>query len=272
MDDRSATTVTPADPAATDRTHPRAVTRARVVVVMPAYNAELTVERTLRDIPAGVADEVILVDDCSRDRTVEVARALGLTVITHDRNTGYGGNQKTCYRAALEHGADIVVMLHPDYQYDSRVIPHVVGFVRLGICDVMFGSRIRTRKEALAGGMPLLKYVLNRLLTLCMNVVLGQNLGECHSGFRVYSRAVLETIVFERNSDDFAFDAELLAQAVYHGFRLGDAPMPVRYFSEASSIGFRDGAIYTLKIFRVLAAYVGQRMRLRQSPLFLRKR
>ena len=166
----------------------------RVIVVMPAYNAALTVERTVRDIPPGVADEVILVDDASRDRTVDIARALGLTVIEHERNLGYGGNQKTCYRAALERGADIVIMLHPDYQYDSRAIPYIVGFVRLGICDLMLGSRIRTRREALEGGMPLLKYLMNRVLTLCMNVVLGQNLGDCHSGFRVYRREVLETI------------------------------------------------------------------------------
>ena len=251
---------------------PGAGDRDRVIVVMPAYNAALTVERTVRDIPPGVADEVILVDDASRDRTVDIARALGLTVIEHERNLGYGGNQKTCYRAALERGADIVIMLHPDYQYDSRAIPYIVGFVRLGICDLMLGSRIRTRREALEGGMPLLKYLMNRVLTLCMNVVLGQNLGDCHSGFRVYRREVLEAIPFEHNSDDFGFDAEFLAQAVYHGFRLGDAPMPVRYFAEASTIGFRDGAIYTLKIFRVLAAYLGQRMGLRRSPLFVDER
>jgi len=173
---------------------PGAGDRDRVIVVMPAYNAALTVERTVRDIPPGVADEVILVDDASRDRTVDIARALGLTVIEHERNLGYGGNQKTCYRAALERGADIVIMLHPDYQYDSRAIPYIVGFVRLGICDLMLGSRIRTRREALEGGMPLLKYLMNRVLTLCMNVVLGQNLGDCHSGFRVYRREVLETI------------------------------------------------------------------------------
>ena len=247
---------------------PVAATHDRVIVVMPAYNAARTLQRTVADIPPGIADEVILVDDRSRDRTAEIARDLGLTVIEHAQNRGYGGNQKTCYRAALEHGADIVIMLHPDYQYDSRVIPYVVGFVRLGICDVMLGSRIRTRAEALGGGMPPIKYFMIRALTLCMNVVLGQNLGDCHSGFRVYRRAVLETIPFERNSDDFAFDAELLGQAVYHGFRLGDAPMPVRYFAEASSIGFRDGAVYTLKIFRVLAAYLANRAGLRRSPLF----
>jgi len=236
---------------------------------MPAYGAALTLERTVADIPPGTADEIVLVDDLSRDGTVEVARGLGLTVIEHEENRGYGANQKTCYRAALDRGAEIVVLLHPDYQYDSRVIPHAVGFVQLGICDMMLGSRIRTRTEALRGGMPPVKYFMNRLLTLCMNVVLGQNLGDCHSGFRVYRRAVLETIPFERNSDDFAFDAELLGQAVYHGFRVGDVPIPVRYFAEASSIGFRDGAVYTLKVFRVLLAYVAARLGLRTAPLFV---
>jgi glycosyltransferase involved in cell wall biosynthesis len=235
---------------------------------MPAYNAERTLERTLNDIPGGVADEIILVDDASRDGTVALAERLGLTVIRHDENRGYGGNQKTCYRAALERGADVVVMLHPDFQYDGRLIPHFVGFVRSGICDVMLGARIRTRREALDGGMPRYKYLMNRVLTLLMNVVLGQNLAECHSGFRVYRRRVLETIAFEENSDDFAFDAEFLAQAAFHGFSLGDAPMPVRYFSEASSIGLRDSTVYGLKILRVLAAYVAQRSKLARLRLF----
>jgi glycosyltransferase involved in cell wall biosynthesis len=245
-----------------------AVDSQKVIVVMPAYNAERTLERTLRDIPEGVADEVILVDDASRDGTVALAQHLGLTVIRHERNRGYGGNQKTCYRAALERGADVVVMLHPDFQYDGRLIPYFVGFVAAGICDVMLGARIRTRHEALAGGMPLYKYLMNRVLTLLMNVVLGQNLAECHSGFRVYRRRVLETIAFEANSEDFAFDAEFLAQAAFHGFNLGDAPMPVRYFAEASSIGLRDSAVYGLKILRVLAAFVAQRARLADLRLF----
>jgi len=240
----------------------------KVIVVMPAYNAERTLERTLGDIAPGAADEIILVDDASTDGTVALAERLGLSVVRHEQNRGYGGNQKTCYRTALAHGADIVVMLHPDFQYDGRLIPHFVGFVRTGICDVMLGARIRTRREALEGGMPRYKYLMNRLLTLLMNVVLGQNLAECHSGFRVYRRRVLETIAFEENSDDFAFDAEFLAQAAFHGFKLGDAPMPVRYFPEASSIGFRDSTIYGIKILRVLAAYLLQRARLAQLRLF----
>lgn len=240
----------------------------KVIVVMPAYNAEQTLERTLADIPEGAADEIILVDDASRDGTAALAGRLGLHVVRHERNRGYGGNQKTCYRTALERGADIVVMLHPDYQYDARLVPHFVGFVRTGICDVMLGARIRTRREALDGGMPVYKYAMNRVLTLVMNIVLGQNLAECHSGFRVYRREVLEAIPFELNSEDFGFDAEFLAQAAYHGFRLGDAPMPVRYFPEASSISFRDSTVYGLKILRVLAAYLAQCWGLARIDLF----
>src|SRR5437868_1949584 len=191
----------------------------KVVAVMPAYNAERTLAATLADMPPGSLDEVILVDDGSTDRTVEVAREMGLTVLVHPQNRGYGGNQKTCYREALARGADIVVMIHPDYQYDSRIIPHAVAFIELDICDVVLGSRIRSRGEALRGGMPFWKYVSNRMLTIGENLALGQNLGDFHSGFRVYRRAVLETIPYENNSDDFVFDTQFLAQAVYFGFR-----------------------------------------------------
>src|SRR6516165_7711358 len=210
--------------------------RHKIVAVLPAYNAELTLAATLADVPVGSIDEVILVDDGSKDRTVQVAREMGLTVIEHPCNRGYGGNQKTCYRHALDHGADIVVMIHPDYQYDSRVISHAVGFIELNICDLVVGSRIRSRDEALKGGMPKYKYFSNRILTAIENMALGQNLGDFHSGFRVYRREVLETIPFEGNSDDFVFDTQFLVQAVHFGFRLGDVPVPVRYFPEASSI------------------------------------
>ncbi len=240
----------------------------KVVVVMPAYNAESTVEQTWRDIPEGTVDEVILVDDCSRDRTVEVARALGITVIARDRNGGYGANQKTCYDEALRRGADIVVMVHPDYQYDSRLIPFFTGFVWKGICDVMLGSRIRTRRETLAGGMPVYKYLANRFLTFVENVALGQNLGDFHSGFRVYRRAVLETVPYHLNSDDFVFDSQFLAQAAALGFRIGDAPVPVRYFAEASSIGFRRSLVYGVRTLGVLARYWLHRLRLWRQPLF----
>jgi glycosyltransferase involved in cell wall biosynthesis len=240
----------------------------RIVAVLPAYNAERTLAATVADMPAGCVDEVILVDDGSTDRTVELAQAMGLTVIAHPRNRGYGGNQKTCYAEALRRGADIVVMIHPDYQYDSRVIPHAVGFIELDICDVVLGSRIRSRAEAFRGGMPAYKYIANRLLTVFENVALGQNLGDFHSGFRVYRRAVLERIPFESNSDDFVFDTQFLVQAVRLGFRLGDVPVPVRYFSEASSIGFRRGLRYGLLTLGVVAQYWLDRLGLFRSQRF----
>jgi len=218
----------------------------KIIAVLPAYNAERTLAATLADVPVGAIDEFVLVDDGSTDNTVAVAKQMGLTVIEHPENRGYGGNQKTCYRYALDRGADIVVMIHPDYQYDSRIIPHAVGIIELGICDVVLGSRIRARHEALSCGMPRYKYFANRALTLFENFALGQNLGDFHSGFRVYRRKVLETIPFEKNSDDFVFDTQFLVQAVHFGFRLGDIPVPVRYFDAASSINFRRSLKYGL--------------------------
>lgn len=244
------------------------VSTGRTVVVMPAYNAGATLERTFDDIPRDAVDEIILVDDCSSDDTVEVAERLGLTVIQHEQNQGYGGNQKTCYRTALEHGADFVVMVHPDYQYDCRTLEAVVKFLQLGICDLLLGSRIRTRKEALDGGMPKYKYLANRALTTIENMALGQNIGDCHSGFRAYRRSVLETVPFERNSNDFVFDSEFLAQAVHFGFRIGDVPVPVRYFEEASSISFRRSVTYGTKTLGVLMKFWAYRMGLFRSRLF----
>ncbi|HUQ72637.1 MAG TPA: glycosyltransferase family 2 protein [Planctomycetaceae bacterium] len=251
--------------AALQATRPRP---GKTVAVMPAYKAARTIERTVADIPAGTVDEIIVVDDCSPDDTVEVAKRLGLTVVRHEKNLGYGGNQKTCYRMALDAGADYVVMIHPDYQYDSRLIPVAVEIIRLGICDVVLGSRIRTRAEALAGGMPKYKYVANRCLTLIENVALGQNLGDFHSGFRAYHRSVLETVPWLANSDDFVFDSQFLAQAVHFGFKVGDIPVPVRYFDEASSINFQRSLTYGLRTVQVLGQFWLHRMGLWKSSLF----
>ena len=229
--------------------------RRRVIAVMPAYNAADTLERTVADIPKHCVDDILLVDDASQDNTVEVAYQLGLTVIEHAENRGYGANQKTCYRYALQHGADYIVMIHPDYQYDSRVIPAALQVLELGICDVVLGSRIRTRREALDGGMPRYKYLANRMLTAAENFALGQNVADFHSGFRVYRRQVLETIPFDQNSDDFVFDTQLLVQAVHFEFKLGDIPVPVRYFEEASSINFKRSMKYGRQTLWTLVQY-----------------
>ena len=242
--------------------------KPKVIVVMPAYNAEKTVARTVADIPAGSVDEIILVDDCSKDRTVAIARQLGLTVIQHSENRGYGGNQKTCYQAALKAGADVVVMIHPDYQYDARLVPYLTGLLKDNVCDVVLGNRIRTRQEALHGGMPAYKYLSNRFLTGVENFFMGQNLGEWHSGLRAYTRRVLETIPWERNSDDFVFDCEFLVEAAAFGFRLGDIPVPARYFEEASSINFQRSVRYGLESLKSVLRYHLHRARIWRCPLF----
>jgi glycosyltransferase involved in cell wall biosynthesis len=235
---------------------------------MPAYNAGQTLERVYKDIPQDLVDEVIVVDDKSPDDTAEVARRLPVTLIEHEVNTGYGGNQKTCYRTALEHGADYVIMVHGDYQYDARMIPACLEVMRLGICDVLLGNRIRTRGEALAGGMPRVKYLANRGLTFIENLLSGQNLGEWHSGFRAYRREVLERIPFERNSDDFVFDTQFLVQSIHFGFRVGDVPVPVRYFDEASSIDLKSSAVYAMRSMATFADWYAHRLGLRSSHLF----
>jgi glycosyltransferase involved in cell wall biosynthesis len=219
-------------------------TKQKVIVVLPAYQAEKTLEITVRDIPLSVVDEIILVDDMSNDRTVELAKKFNLIVEQHTHNLGYGANQKTCYQLALRRNADIIVMLHPDYQYDPKLIPHFVDFIQNGYFDVMLGTRIRTRKEALAGGMPRYKYISNRFLTLIENVITGQNLSEWHTGMRAYSRRVLESIDYMKNSDDFVFDSQVLFQIVEKDFRIGEIPVPVRYFPEASSINFSRSLRY----------------------------
>jgi len=240
----------------------------KTVVVMPAYNAARTIGPTVRDIPAGTVDEIIVVDDASKDATADTARRLGLTVVVHDVNRGYGANQKSCYRLALERGADIVVMIHPDYQYDSRLTPHFISFLRDGYFDVMLGSRIRSRREVLAGGMPLYKYIANRFLTIIENVFTGMNLSEWHTGFRAYTRRVLEAIPWENNSDDFVFDSQMLMQCVAGRFRLGELPVPVRYSAESSSINWRRSITYGLSTLAVLGKFVLHTSGVRRSPLF----
>ena len=240
----------------------------RVLVVMPAYNAARTLRETFGDIPADIVQESILVDDASRDDTVAIARALGIRVLEHAKNRGYGGNQKTCYSEALARGAEIVILLHPDYQYDPRLIPMLVLPIRLGIYDIMLGSRVRTRRECLEAGMPLYKYFGNRFLTFVENVCLGQNLSEFHTGFRAYRRGVLERLPWEGFSDDFVFDSQFLVSAIDAGFKIGEIPVPVRYMPEASSIGFRRSVRYGLGTLGVVGLFVAKRLGLGRPAIF----
>lgn len=244
----------------------------KVIAVLPAYNAEKTLEKTIQDIPPGAVQEIILVDDCSTDKTVELARRLGLVTILHENNRGYGGNQKTCYAEALRRGADIVIMIHPDYQYDARLTPFMTGLIAAGVCDVVLGNRIRTRWEALKGGMPLYKYLFNRMLTVMENLATGQNLGEWHSGLRAYSREVLETLRWEKNSDDFVFDQQFLVQAAACKFKLGDIPVAARYFPEASSINFSRSTVYGLSTLVLLLQFALHRSGLWRFPFLTPKR
>lgn len=226
--------------------------KSKVIVVLPAYNAERTLEKTIADVPMDFVDEFVLVDDASKDETVSVAHALQsrlsrpFIIQKHEKNKGYGGNQKTCYKMALELGADIVVMLHPDYQYDPRLIKYFVEFMGDDYFDVMLGSRVRSRKETLGDGMPLYKYIANRALTLWYNIATGYNLSEWHTGMRAYTRKVLESIDFMKFSDDFVFDTEMLFAITGRGYRIGDIPAPCRYFKEASSINLRRSIHYGL--------------------------
>jgi glycosyltransferase involved in cell wall biosynthesis len=239
--------------------------RPKVVIVMPAYNAARTLERTYADIPHDLVDQIILVDDVSRDETVDVARQLGLDVIIHQQNLGYGGNQKTCYDAALAAGADVVVMLHPDYQYDATRIPALIEPILAGRADLMLGSRFLG--DPLAGGMPRWKYVSNRFLTIVENLAFGLRLSEYHTGLRAYSRRLLETIPYRRNSDDFVFDQELIAQVVAARMRrrIAEIAVPTRYFEEASSVGFKRSVVYGLSTLRVVLRYMLHRVGIRRS-------
>jgi glycosyltransferase involved in cell wall biosynthesis len=235
----------------------------KVVVVLPAYNAARTLENTFRQFPKDFRAHFILVDDHSQDRTVEVAKSLNIdTVIKHDSNFGYGANQKTCYREALRQGATIIVMLHPDSQYNPQLVPVFVELIKSRTCDIVLGNRIRSRRDALLGGMPKYKYYANRALTLAANICLGTNLGDFHTGFRVYSRAVLESVSWESNANDFSFDPEFLTKAVLLGFRIGDVPIPCSYPPHASSIDFQNSVVYGFKMLLILLKYLLTRLRM----------
>lgn len=227
-----------------------------IVVVMPAYNAEKTLTRTILDIPKGLVSRIILTDDGSTDHTVSVAKKLGLTVFVHPNNLGYGGNQKTCYWEALKDRPDVVIMLHPDYQYDASRLGELVEPILKKRFDVMIGSRIRTRQEALAGGMPKVKYYLNRIVSTIENIVLGVNLSEHFSGLRAYSRNVLLKVPFQRFSNDYVFDQQFLISAISHGFEIGEIPVPVRYHAQASSIGYIRGIKFLLETGWTLLRFI----------------
>ncbi len=231
------------------------INNKKVVVVLPAYNAGLTLERTYREIPFDIVDDVVLVDDSSKDETIQVADSLGIRhIIRHEQNKGYGGNQKSCYQKALELDADIVIMLHPDYQYTPLLIPSMAHMIGSGLYPVVFGSRILGR-GALKGGMPFYKYVANRFLTFFQNVLLGQKLSEYHTGYRAFSRQVLESIDYEENSDDFIFDNQMIAQIFYKGFEIAEITCPTKYFDEASSISLKRSIMYGLGVVKVSLLY-----------------
>ena len=239
----------------------------KIVVVMPAYNAAKTLERTYREVPLDLVDEIVVTDDASSDDTVRVARELGLRTLVHQKNLGYGGNQKTCYGEALELGADVVVMLHPDYQYPPTLIAPMISMITDGPYDVVLGSRVLGGR-ARAGGMPLYKYASNRFLTAAQNFLCGAKLSEYHTGYRAFSREVLESLPLLENSDDFVFDNQMLAQILYTGFEIGEISCPAAYFDEASSINFRRSVTYGFGVLGVSLQYFLQRRGLARYPIF----
>lgn len=241
----------------------------KLMVVMPAYRAEKTLEMTFSALPHSIVDYVLLVDDASNDNTVNIARSLGIEVHVHEKNSGYGGNQKTCYRLALQSDADIVVMVHPDYQYEPRLVTAMAAMIQSGVYDAVIGSRI-LGGQAIKGGMPLWKYIANRLLTFFENLMLGAKLSEYHSGYRAFSRTLLEQTRWAECSDDFVFDNEMLAQILLGGFRLGEVSVPTKYFDDASSINLPRSITYGVGVLRVSAAGFLHRIGLHHSKLFAR--
>ncbi len=242
----------------------------RIMVIFPAFNAEKTLLMTYEEIPRDIVDHILLVDDGSRDRTVSLARKLNIETFLHDRNYGYGRNQKTCYQEALNRGADIIVMVHPDYQYTPRLITAMASMIAYDVYDVVLGSRI-IGGGALKGGMPAYKYMANRILTAIENMIVGTKLSEFHTGYRAYSREVLESIPFHLNSDDFVFDNEILIQAIFFGFRIGEVSCPTRYFPEASSINFKRSVIYGLGVLKTAFKFRAQKMGLVNLRMFQRR-
>jgi glycosyltransferase involved in cell wall biosynthesis len=246
--------------------------RPRIVVIMPAFNAAKTLEKTHGELPKDIVDRVILVDDASEDDTPQIARRLGLDVVVHMQNKGYGGNQKTCYIEALKADADIIVMVHPDNQYDATRIPDLVRPIIEGRADLVLGSRLLYgRKATLQGGMPIWKYISNRFLTKVENMVFGTHLSEAHTGFRAYSRRLLCTIPFLLNSDDFVFDSEVIAETVAFGFKIAEVPVPTRYFPEASSVNFRRSVIYGLSTLNVARKFLLHKLGIRKYPIFSKR-
>lgn len=242
----------------------------KIVVVLPAYNAEKTLEKTYNEIPFEFVDDVVLVDDASRDDTAQLARRLGIRTIVHEQNRGYGGNQKTCYHTALDIGADIVVMLHPDYQYTPRLITAMASMIAYDEFDAVLASRI-LGIGALKGGMPLYKYIANRFLTFVENVLLGHKLSEYHTGYRAFSKEILQKIPLAHNSDDFVFDNQMLAQIVWFGYRIGEVSCPTKYFNDASSINFRRSVIYGLGVLKTAAQFRMSKMKVTDFPRFPRR-
>ena len=244
----------------------------KIIVVLPAYNAELTLKKTYDEIPFDLVDDVVLVDDCSSDQTVEVAKQIGIKhVIRHEKNRGYGGNQKTCYDKALSLGADIVVMLHPDYQYTPKLIPSMVQVIANDLYEVVLGSRI-LGKGALKGGMPFYKYVFNRFLTFSQNILIGQKLSEYHTGYRAFSKTILEKINYHANSDDFVFDNQMLSQIIYAGYEIAEVTCPTKYFKEASSINFKRSMKYGMGVMGVSFLHFFCKMGMAKSEIYKKRK